>query len=316
MNDLTVIALGGNSITREGEEGTIPQQYAHTLETMREVARLAETRPGRILITHGNGPQVGNVLLRSEIAWESLGLYTLPLDVCVADTQGAMGFMIQQQLGAAFGSSPRRRPVVTVITQVVVDPADPAFGTPTKPVGKFYSEGAARELMERRGWTMREDAGRGWRRVVPSPEPTDVVEKEAIRTLLDAGVIVVAVGGGGIPVTRKPDGTLQGVEAVIDKDRASALAGLLLGATTLAILTGVPRVALDFRKPGQKELARMTCAEARRYLAEGHFAPGSMKPKIEAAVRFVEGGGRRAVITLPHLLVEGIAGTAGTEILS
>jgi carbamate kinase len=279
------------------------------METAHHLVHLTE-RP--MVVTHGNGPQVGNVLLRSDLAAHLLP--RLPLDTCVADTQGGMGFMLQQCLDNAFCQAGVRRQTVTVVTRTVVDFDDPAFGQPTKPIGNFYQEDEARRRMAADGWVMKEDAGRGWRRVVPSPAPKEIVEERAIRTLLEGGAIVIAAGGGGVPVVRQADGSLVGVEAVIDKDLASALLAANLGAEVLLILTGVEHVALDFGRPTQRQLHEVPAAELARHADAGQFAPGSMLPKVRAALRFLEDGGGRAVITTPELSEKALAGEIGTQV--
>jgi carbamate kinase len=306
---LVVVALGGNAISPPGSASPIPAQYERTMETALHLAHLT-LRP--LVVTHGNGPQVGNVLLRSDLA---AGLLPrLPLDTCVADTQGGMGFMLQQCLDNAFRLAGVRRPVVTVVTRTVVDAADPAFRSPAKPIGNFYDQAEARRRMDADGWVMKEDAGRGWRRVVPSPEPREILERPAIQALLDTGTVVVAAGGGGIPVVRRPDGSLAGVEAVVDKDLASALLAGGLGAEVLLILTGVEHVAIDFGRPTQRDLHELDAATLAGHAAAGQFAPGSMLPKVQAALRFLEGGGRRVVITTPELSEKALAGEIGTQV--
>jgi carbamate kinase len=306
---LVVVALGGNAISPPGSASPIPAQYERTMETAHQLAHLTE-RP--LLVTHGNGPQVGNVLLRSDLAADVAP--RLPLDTCVADTQGGMGFMLQQCLDNAFRQAGVWRPTVTVVTRTVVDPADPAFRSPSKPIGDFYDEAEARRRMDANGWAMREDAGRGWRRVVPSPEPREIVEQPAIEVLLDTGTVVVAAGGGGIPVVRRPDGSLAGVEAVVDKDLASALLADRLGAEVLLILTGVEHVAVGFGRPTRRDLHELDAATLAGHAAAGQFAPGSMLPKVQAALRFLEGGGRRVVITTPELSEKALAGEIGTQV--
>jgi len=308
-----LIALGGNAITREDEEGTVEQQFRNTERTMQEIVRGISDRYQRVVLTHGNGPQVGNIVLRSELA--SSYLYPLPLDTCVSDSEGGMGYMFQQVLYNILHRKGMPERVVCVLTQVVVDRNDPAWKSPTKPIGKFYSEEEAQRLMAEKGWRMREDAGRGWRRVVPSPEPREIVELTAVRALLEDDFIVIAAGGGGIPVVRDEDGCLHGVEAVIDKDLASALLASQLGIGTLVILTGVEKVAIDFRKPTQRFLDKITIAEAERYLEEGQFPPGSMGPKIRAALNFLRNGGEEVIITSPEMFTEALAGTTGTRIV-
>lgn len=308
---LAVVAIGGNSITRRGEVGTIPEQYRNARDTCAHVAGLVADG-WRVVLTHGNGPQVGNVLLRVQMAMPQV--YPLPLDVCDSDTQGGMGYMLQQVLGNELRARGSPVQVATLITQVVVGRDDPAFRKPTKPVGRFYTKEEAAALAREQGWTVVEDAGRGWRRVVPSPAPLEIVELGAIRTLVDGGVIAIAVGGGGIPVVREGS-ALSGVEAVVDKDRSSALLANGLGADLFLITTGVERVALDYGKPTQREVERLTVAEARRHLAAGQFPAGSMGPKIEAACAFVEaGGGRKAIITSPERIEAALRGEAGTAI--
>jgi carbamate kinase len=304
-----VVALGGNAISPPGSRSPIPAQYQRTMQTAHHLVHLAE-RP--LVVTHGNGPQVGNLLLRSDLA--AYLLPRLPLDTCVADTQGGMGFMLQQCLDNAFGLAGVRRPTVTVVTRTVVEPDDPAFGRPSKPIGGFYTEAEARRRMAD-GWAMKEDAGRGWRRVVPSPEPREILEERAIRSLLDTGAVVIAVGGGGVPVARRADGSLLGVEAVVDKDLASALLAADLGAQVLLVLTGVEHVALDFGRPTRRDLHEVRVGELARHADAGQFAAGSMLPKVQAAIRFLARGGDRAVITTPELSEKALAGEIGTQVL-
>lgn len=308
-----LIALGGNAITREGEEGTVEQQFRNTERTMQEIVRGIAGRFKRVVLTHGNGPQVGNIVLRSELA--SSYLYPLPLDTCVSDSEGGMGYMFQQVLYNILHRERMPERVVCVLTQVVVSHDDPAWENPAKPIGKFYSEEEARRLMAERGWRMREDAGRGWRRVVPSPEPREIVEIQAVRTLLEDEFIVIAAGGGGIPVVRAPDGSLRGVEAVIDKDLASAMLASELGIGTFVILTGVEKVALDYRRPTQRFIDEMTVEQAEGYLAEGQFPAGSMGPKIRAALNFLRRGGDVVIITSPECFTEALEGSTGTRLV-
>jgi carbamate kinase len=305
-----VVALGGNAISPPGGRNPIPDQFERTRETAYHLVHLTE-RP--LVVTHGNGPQVGNALLRSDLAAQVLP--RLPLDACVADTQGGMGYMIQQCLDNAFCAAWVRRPTVTVVTRTVVEFDDPAFQHPSKPIGDFYREAEARRHVAADGWVMREDAGRGWRRVVPSPDPKEIVEEQAIRTLLATGAIVVAVGGGGVPVVRQADGSLVGVEAVIDKDLATALLAANIGAEVLLLLTGIEHVALDFGRPTQRDVHEVRAAELAGYAEQGQFAAGSMLPKVQAALRFLGRGGRRAVITTAALSEKALAGEAGTQIL-
>jgi carbamate kinase len=265
------------------------------------------------VITHGNGPQVGFILQRSELA--SATLHQVPLDSCVADTQGAIGYQLQRALRNAFDQVGLRRQAVTVVTQVLVDAADPAFQRPSKPIGSFLSRERAEEHRLKDGWQVAEDAGRGWRRVVSSPRPLAVLELDAIRTLLAAGFVVVAAGGGGIAVVRDAGGELSGAAAVVDKDLASSLLARERGADVRLISTAGEGVFLDWGKPAQRPVRSMTVAEARRYTAEGHFGSGSMLPKVEALVSFVEAGGREGVITDPAHLAEAISGRAGTRVV-
>ena len=286
------------------------------MERARSVARtvvvLLDDRR-RLLLVHGNGPQVGALALAQEAVAREVP--PQPLFVLGAMTQGQLGYLLCQAIGDALHATGRAREVVAVMTQVVVSDDDPAFQTPSKPIGPFFPEGRARRLAEARGWAVAEDAGRGWRRVVASPDPLEVVEWPKIKALLDAGQVVVACGGGGVPVVRSEEG-LAGVEAVIDKDLASARLGTLVEATTLLLLTGVERVALDFGTPGQREVDRMTVTEARAHLAAGQFPPGSMGPKVEAAARFVEGGGREAIVASLDRAADALAGRSGTWIVA
>ncbi len=311
MGKLAVVAIGGNSLIKSADRQTVPDQWEAMAETAEHIAAMI-AQGWDVVITHGNGPQVGFILLRSELA--SHVLHTVPLDVCGADTQGAIGYMAQVTLDDALLRRGVRRQTATVVTRVVVDQADPAFQHPTKPIGPFYTEEQAQRYRAERGWVVREDAGRGWRRVVPSPQPLEIVETAAIQTLLAAGFIVVGVGGGGIPVVRETGGRLRGVEAVIDKDLASSLLARTIKADLFLISTAVERVALNFRKPGERFLDRMTLEEAKRYLAEGHFPAGSMGPKIQAAIDYLEAGGKEVLITAPEALERALAGETGTRI--
>jgi carbamate kinase len=305
-----VIALGGNALIRPGETGTLEEQYARISQAMGATADLLAAG-FQAVITHGNGPVVGHLLLQMECAHDLVP--PMPLFICDADSEGSLGYLIQQCLVNEMRRRGRRHRVATVITQVLVAATDPAFQNPDKPIGPFYSAQEAQQFQQERGWRLREDAGRGWRRVVPSPQPLDIIEQEVISYLLEGGIIVIGAGGGGIPVVRRPDGDLRGVEAVIDKDRAAAILGRAIGADGIIFLTAVEQVYLDFQKPGQRPLAAMDMAEARRYLQEGQFAPGSMAPKIEAALDFLAGGGRRVLITCPESLPEALAGRTGTH---
>jgi len=308
---LLIIAVGGNSLVTDSKHMTVLDQYRAAGQTGHHIATLVE-EGYRVIITHGNGPQVGFILLRSELAKDVL--HQVPLESCVADTQGAIGYQIQQTLGNELLQRGIQKPLATVVTQVVVDKDDPAFENPSKPIGPFYPEEDARRHEREEGWAIREDAGRGWRRVVASPKPLEIVEQEAIRMLVEHDVIVTAVGGGGIPVIRRENGDLEGCAAVIDKDAASCLLAKELGADTFVISTAVDKVMLYFGTPDQKALDTITVAEARQYMEQGHFAAGSMKPKIEAAIDFLEHGGKQVIIPQPHLLEDAIAGRNGTHI--
>ncbi len=307
-----VVAIGGNSLIKDPAHQTVEDQYQAASETTDHIAELIADG-WDLVIVHGNGPQVGFILRRSELAAHEL--HEVPLDACGADTQGAIGYALQQNLQNDLRRIGVPKRVVSIVTQVEVDGADPAFQSPSKPIGSFMD---ADKAAERRadGWDMVEDAGRGWRRVVASPEPKRIVELDTIGALLDSGTTVIAVGGGGIPVVAQPDGDLRGVAAVIDKDRAAALVGVSLGAELLLISTGVEKVALNFGRPEQVDLDEITVEQARRHLAEGtHFAKGSMAPKIEAAISFLEGGGKLVVITDPEHLGAAVAGRTGTRIV-
>ena len=310
MKRTAVIAIGGNSLTLPGQAGTVEEQRENVRQTCESVADILAAGY-HVVITHGNGPQVGAALLKSELASREVPPVTL--DVCDAETQATIGYMIQQTLGGVLEARRMPRPVATVITQVVVDPKDPAFQTPTKPIGPFLGRGEAEQRRLDRGWSVVEDAGRGWRRVVASPQPLEIVELDAIRRCLINGVAVIAVGGGGIPVVRGEHG-LRGIEAVIDKDRASGLLAAHLRADLLMISTSIDRLAIHFGKPNQQFLSELTLDDARRYLAEGHFPAGSMGPKIEAAIFYLERGGKQVIITSPDHLQHALEGKAGTSI--
>ena len=307
-----VIAIGGNSLIHDARHLSVPDQYATVVATVRHITDLLE-QGYRIVITHGNGPQVGFILLRSE---HSRGLlHEVPLDSIVADTQGALGYQIQQALENEFRRRGLRRSVATIVTQTLVDAADPAFAQPSKPIGEFYTREQAEQHIRSDQWHMAEDAGRGWRRVVPSPTPLRIIEARVVQHLVKDGFVVVAAGGGGIPVVADAQGILRGVPAVIDKDLASAVLATQIGADTLVISTAVEKVCLGFGTPGQQSLDSLTVAEARKYMAEGQFAPGSMLPKVEACVQFLEQGGRAAIITCPERLSAAMRGQTGTRIL-
>jgi carbamate kinase len=308
---MIVIALGGNAILPSKGRGTIQEQMAVARGAMSEVAELIASGH-RIVITHGNGPIIGNVVLRNDAAKDRIP--PMPIDVCGADTQGGIGYMLQQLLGNELLARGMNKSVVSLVTQCIVREDDAAFGEPTKPIGPFYSGEEAAYLARTKGWAMVEDSGRGHRRVVSSPRPLEIVEWEAIRSLILAGVVVIAAGGGGVPVVRGEHGVLRGVEAVIDKDRAAAVLARQLGARRLVILTAVDRVALDFGKPSERFLSELTTTEARRHLRERQFPPGSMGPKIEAVLDFLESGGEDALITSPQQLTAAFAGESGTRI--
>ena len=309
---LAVIAIGGNSLILDSKKITVKDQYQAASETAHHIAALVAAGY-RVVITHGNGPQVGFILLRSDLARNVL--HQVPLDSCVADTQGALGYQIGQTLANELKRQGIQKPIATVVTQVLVDNDDPAFANPTKPIGSFYTEEEAQKHKAESGWTLKEDAGRGWRRVVASPKPLRIVEEDTVRLLLEQDVVVIAVGGGGIPVRENEKGELEGCAAVIDKDLASCLLAKNLKADLFIISTGVDKVAVDFKKPTQRELDRLTVAEAKKYLAEGQFPAGSMGPKIEAAIDFIEHGGKEVIITQPFLLEEAIAGRNGTHLV-
>jgi len=306
-----LLAVGGNSLIRAGEKGTIAEQRANARRTAAEIVGLC--RDGyRIVLTHGNGPQVGAALLRSERGASQVPGHSL--DVCDASTQGEIGYLLQQSLESEIKACGLHVPVVTVLTQSVVSPDDPAMQHPSKPIGPFYSQADAEERKRQFGWEIVEDAARGYRRVVPSPEPIEIVELEVIQDLVEQGVLVIACGGGGIPVVWK-NGRLEGVEAVIDKDRASALLASRLGVDRFVISTDTDYVYLDYKKPSQRALPEVTATDLEAYLQAGHFPPGNMGPKIESVLRFLRAGGREAIITSCENLRRAVAGSAGTHIL-
>ena len=307
-----VIAIGGNSLIKDSDHMSVIDQYRAAGETSGYIAPIVN-QGFRVVITHGNGPQVGFILLRSELAKGVL--HSVPLANCVADTQGAIGFQIAQSLQNEFLRQGTKKQVVSVVTQVVVDEDDPSFANPSKPVGPFMTEKEAEQRALEDGWAVAEDAGRGWRRVVPSPAPLEIIELESIRTLINSGALVIAVGGGGIPVVYKPDGTLRPRPAVIDKDAASCLLALELGASVLIFSTDVDKATRNYGTPEQVEIDHMNVAECRQYLDEGHFAVGSMRPKIESAIKFLENGGKEVIITQPHHLEGALQGIYGTHIV-
>jgi carbamate kinase len=308
-----VIAIGGNSLITDKEHQRVPDQYQACSETCRHIAPLLRDPELRLVITHGNGPQVGFILRRSELA--SKELHPVPLDSCVADTQGALGYHLQLALSNEFRRIGIEKTAATLVTLCLVDRADPAFTKPDKPIGSFLSNEDAELRRRADGWDMVEDAGRGWRRVVASPAPKAILQLGAVKSLLDAGFVVVAAGGGGIAVVEDAAGVLKGAAAVIDKDHASSLLARQLGAELFVVSTGVAKVSLAFGTPQQKDVDRMTVAEARRWMAEGHFKAGSMLPKIEAVIAFLEGGGREAIITDPAHVGLALAGKAGTHVV-
>lgn len=307
-----VIALGGNALQEAGKPATAQAQLEVVEKTSEYIADIVE-RGYEVIVAHGNGPQVGRIVIQNEVA--SASTPAMPFDVCGAMSQGMIGYHIQQGLSKVLRHREINKNVVTIVTQVVVDKDDPKFKAPSKPIGPFYTEEEAKAIAAEKGYTMKEDAGRGWRRVVASPLPVEIVELDAVKTLNYAGFVVVTVGGGGIPVVRNEAGDLEGVAAVIDKDLASEKLARDMDADALVILTAVEKVSINFKKPDQKDLDRMSAAEAKQYIKEGHFAPGSMLPKIEAALNFVESKpGRIAIITSLDKAVDAIEGRAGTTI--
>ncbi len=311
---VAVVAIGGNSLIKDKQHQTVEDQYQAAQETAHHIADMIEAG-WDVAIGHGNGPQVGFILRRSEIAYKAEGMHELPLEVCGADSQGAIGYALQQNLQNDLRARGISKPVATVITQVRVDADDPAFQFPAKPIGTFMDAAEAQKRAEELGWDVVEDAGRGWRRVVASPLPQGVVELEAVQALINAGTVVITVGGGGIPVVQTEDG-LKGTAAVIDKDFASAFLANEIEADLLLISTAVEKVALNFGKPNQEWIDEMTVAEAKKYLEEGtHFAKGSMEPKIKAIVKFLEAGGKNALITTPANIGRALKGETGTRII-
>ncbi len=307
-----VVALGGNAITREFEEGNIYQQFANTRQSLVGVAELIE-KGCNVAITHGNGPQVGNALIRVEETRHVVP--PIPLGVIVADLEGGMGYMIAQSLQNKLTRRKIDREVATIVTQVIVDKNDPSILNPTKFVGPFYKEEQVQTLTAERNWTIKYDEGRGYRRVVPSPIPLEIVEKKTIAQLVQNGVIVICAGGGGAPVYLEENGTYEGVDGVIDKDRAAAILARDIGAQDLYILTAVEKVALNYKKPNQVNLDQITIAEAKKYMAENQFPKGSMGPKIESAINFIENGGEACIITSTEKMPEAMDGLTGTRIV-
>ena len=309
---IAVVAVGGNALIKDKTHKTVEDQFDAAKDTMKHIVDMIE-KGWDVVISHGNGPQVGFILRRSELAKDVL--HEVPLDYCGADTQGAIGYMFQRALYNEFHQRGIKKDAATVVTQTIVDRQDPAFKNPTKPIGTFMEEAEAKSRADKDGWTVVEDAGRGWRRVVPSPLPKEIVEAGVIDKMIHAGIIVVAVGGGGIPVVENADGSIQGVEAVIDKDFGSSLLAKKIDADLFVISTAVEKVAINFNTPDQKWLDSMTVAEAKQYIKEGHFAPGSMLPKIQAIIEFLENGGKQALITDPEHIGEALDGKTGTWII-
>jgi carbamate kinase len=310
-SSLTVLAVGGNSLIKEKNKIALSFQYESVKETSIYIADLVEAGLDLVL-THGNGPQVGFIYRRGEIAVTELPL--VPLDICAADTQGAIKYMFEKALSNEFRKRGIDKKITAVVTQTLVDGNDPAFENPSKPIGSFMSEEEAEAKKKESGWEMMEDAGRGYRRVVPSPLPVEIIELEAIKLLVKNDYIVLAVGGGGVAVMRNEQGDLEGLEAIIDKDKASSLLARNIGAGNLIISTSVDEVYLNFGEKNQKALRNVSLPEIKKYLEEGHFKPGSMKPKIEATIEFLEGGGEKAIITSPENLLKAFKGEAGTTI--
>ena len=315
MQQVAVIAIGGNSLVRDEAHQAVEDQYAAICETARSIAGMVE-QGYAVIVTHGNGPQVGFILRRSEIANEFAGMHRVPLVSCGADTQGAIGYQIQQALDNEFRRRGLDKQAVTLVTQVIVAENDPAFANPSKPIGSFYTQTQYEKIStEHPEWAMVSDAGRGYRRIVPSPLPREIVEADCIKTLVGAGYCLVAVGGGGIPVIRQPDDTLRGVDAVIDKDLASSLLAVQIHADLLVISTAVPKVFLNYGKPDEQPLDLVSLAELKQYAQAGHFAPGSMLPKIQAVIDFLDHGGKRAIITNPESLEDAIRQNNGTHVV-
>ena len=320
MKKLVIVAIGGNSLIKDNAHQTVPDQYNAICETAKHITDIAG-QGYEVIVTHGNGPQVGFILRRSDIAAEVAQMHHVPLASCDADTQGAIGYQIQQALDNEFKKrglkeNGKLKSAVTIVTQVVVDRKDPAFKNPTKPIGSFYTETQVKEMTQSNpSWAFINDAGRGFRRVVASPKPVEIIEVDAIKSLIALGFCVIAVGGGGIPVFKSDDGTLKGVDAVIDKDFATSLLASNLNADVLIISTGVEKVCLNYGRPDQRTLDKITVSEAKKYIKEGHFAPGSMLPKIQAAIQFLEMGGKKAIITSPESLCKSMRGESGTHVV-
>lgn len=309
---VAVVAVGGNSLIKDAKHKTVPDQYEAAAESMHHIAEMI-VQGWDVVVTHGNGPQVGFIHRRSELSMHEL--HEVPLDYCGADTQGSIGYMFDMALYNEFLKRGIDKKVAAVVTQTIVDRKDKAFEHPTKPIGSFMDEATAKEHAARDGWVVVEDAGRGWRRVVASPQPLRIVEAPAIGKLIENGFVVIGVGGGGIPVIEQENGELKGIEAVIDKDFGSSLLANMINADLFIISTAVEKVAINFNKPDQKWLDRITVAEARQYMEEGHFAKGSMLPKIQAILRFMEAGGKAALITNPENISRALKGETGTWIV-
>lgn len=309
---VAVVAVGGNSLIKDKEHKTVPDQYEAAAESMRHIAGMIENG-WNVVVTHGNGPQVGFILRRSELSKHEL--HEVPLDYCGADSQGAIGYMFQQSLFNEFVQRGIDKQAATVVTQVEVDRNDPAFQAPSKPIGSFMDESMANQRAETEGWVVMEDAGRGWRRLVPSPLPVSIIQQDAIESLLSGGFVVIAVGGGGIPVVKGETGNLSGVEAVIDKDFASALLASQIGADLFLISTAVPQIGINYKQPDQQWIDKMTLAEAKAYMEQGHFAKGSMEPKVQAIINYLEAGGKEALVTDPENIERALAGETGTRIV-
>jgi len=312
MKKTVVVALGGNSFISDETHQSVPDQYLAAERACSHIVPLLRDPDLRLVVTHGNGPQVGFILRRSELA--APAMHQVPLDSCVADTQGALGYQLERALRNELRHHRLAKSPAAVVTLVLVDRDDPAFRHPSKPIGAFLSKERAEEHRQKDGWEVAEDAGRGWRRVVASPAPKAILDLDAVRSLLDAGFVVVAAGGGGIAVIEDPSGDISGATAVVDKDLTSSLLARQLGAEVLVITTGVEKVYLDYGTPGQKALDAITLAEAKRYVAQGHFKPGSMLPKVEAIIAFLEGGGRQAIITDSEHVAAALEGRGGTRI--
>ncbi len=312
MAKVAVVAVGGNSLIKDSKHQSVPDQYAAAVESCQHIAGMIE-QGWDVVLTHGNGPQVGFILRRSELSAREL--HPVPLDYCGADTQGAIGYMFQRALHNIFEERGISKQAATVVTQTLVDKKDKAFQNPSKPIGSFMDKDAALQKQKDEGWSVIEDAGRGWRRVVPSPIPQKIVERDAIDALIKAGFVVVCSGGGGIPVVENDQGQLTGVEAVIDKDYAASILARSVNADLFLITTAVEKVALNYNKPDQKWLDCLTLEEAKKYLAEGHFLKGSMGPKIQAIIWYLEAGGKEALITNPENIERALKGETGTRII-